>query len=56
MIWGVGGLSVMGEKMTYGEFTAFLGYIGMIFGPIQFFTNFASTVTNTRAAAVRAAG
>ena len=53
MIWGVGGLSVMGEKMTYGEFTAFLGYIGMIFGPIQFFTNFASAVTNTRAAAER---
>ena len=46
-IWGVGGLSVMGGDMTYGEFTTYLGYIGMIFGPLQFFTNFTNMLTDT---------
>lgn len=46
-IWGVGGLQVMGNKMTYGEFTAYLGYVGMIFGPLNFFTNFTNLFTDT---------
>ncbi len=46
-IWGVGGISVMGGDMTYGEFTTYLGYIGMIFGPLQFFTNFTNMLTDT---------
>ncbi len=47
MIWGFGGLSVMGESMTYGEFTTYLGYIGMIFSPLQFFSTFTNLVTDT---------
>ncbi|MGN1346123.1 MAG: ABC transporter ATP-binding protein [Eubacteriales bacterium] len=46
-IWGYGGLLVMGEHMTYGEFTTYLGYIGMIFGPLQFFSTFTNIVTDT---------
>ena len=52
-IWGFGGISVMGESMTYGEFSAYLGYIGMIFGPLQFFTNFTNMLTDTINAAQR---
>lgn len=53
MIWGFGGLQVMGEHMTYGEFTTYLGYIGMIFGPLQFFSTFTNLVTDTINAAQR---
>ncbi len=53
MIWGFGGLSVMGEEMTYGEFTTYLGYIGMIFGPLQFFSTFTNLITDTINAAQR---
>lgn len=53
MIWGFGGLSVMGEEMSYGEFTTYLGYIGMIFGPLQFFSTFTNLITDTINAAQR---
>ena len=46
-IWGFGGITVMGGEMTYGELTTYLGYIGMIFGPLQFFTNFVNMATDT---------
>ncbi len=52
-IWGVGGLDVMGNRMTYGEFTAYLSYVGMIFGPIQFFATFTSEFTTVRSSMVR---
>ena len=45
-IWGIGGIQVMGQEMTYGQFTTFFGYIGMIFGPLNFFSNFTSMVTD----------
>lgn len=45
-IWGFGGLQVMGEHMTYGEFSTYLGYIGMIFGPLQFFSQFTNQITD----------
>lgn len=52
-IWGFGGLSVMGMDMTYGDFTTYLGYIGMIFGPLQFFSTFTNQITDTINAAQR---
>ncbi len=52
-IWGFGGLTVMGGYMTYGEFTTYLGFIGMIFGPLNFFTNFTNMLTDTMNSAVR---
>ena len=32
--------------MTYGECTTYFGYLGMIFGPLNFFTNFANLMTD----------
>jgi len=46
-IWGFGGIEVMGSRMTYGELTTYLGYIGMIFGPLNFFTTFTNLLTDT---------
>lgn len=53
VIWGFGGLEVMDKHMTYGEFATYLGYIGMIFGPLNFFTNFTNMVTDTANCAQR---
>lgn len=52
-IWGFGGINVMGGHMTYGEFSTYLLYLGMIFGPLNFFTNFTNMLTDTINAAQR---
>ena len=52
-IWGFGGILVMNKTMTYGDFATYLGYIGMIFGPLNFFTNFMNLVTETANCAQR---
>ncbi|MBR6807424.1 MAG: ABC transporter ATP-binding protein [Clostridia bacterium] len=52
-IWGFGGILVMGGSMTYGELTAYLGYLSMIFAPIEFFSNFTNMVTDTMNSAQR---
>lgn len=52
-IWGFGGIEVMNKHMTYGELTTYLGYIGMIFGPLNFFSNFTNQFTETANSAVR---
>ena len=52
-IWGFGGFMVMDNFMTYGEFATYLGYVGMIFGPLNFFTNFTNMLTETINSAVR---
>ena len=52
-MWGFAGFEVMGERMTYGQLTTYMGYIGLIFGPLNFFTNFANMVTDTMNSAVR---
>lgn len=52
-IWGFGGIQVMDEYMTYGQFATYLGYVGMIFGPLNFFTNFTNMLTDTINSAVR---
>ena len=43
----------MGERMTYGDLVVYMGYTGMIFGPLSFFTNFTNMVTDTLNSAVR---
>lgn len=45
-IWGFGGIEVMNSNMTYGELTMYLGYVGMIFAPLEFFTNFTNILTD----------
>lgn len=52
-MWGFAGFEVMGDHMTYGELTVYMGYTGMIFGPLHFFTNFTNMVTDTMNSAVR---
>lgn len=46
-IWGFGGFNVMGKVMTYGQLTTYLGYLGMIFGPLNFFSTFTNLITDT---------
>ena len=53
VIWGFGGVKVINLEMTYGELTAYLGYLGMIFGPLNFFTNFTNLITDTMNSATR---
>lgn len=52
-IWGFGGVEVMNQHMTYGELTTYLGYIGMIFGPLNFFSTFTNLMTDTMNSAIR---
>ena len=52
-MWGFAGFEVMGERMTYGDLLVYMGYTGMIFGPLNFFTNFTNMVTDTMNSAVR---
>ncbi len=52
-MWGFAGIEVMGKTMTYGQLSVYMGYTGMIFGPLGFFTNFTNMVTDTMNSAVR---
>ena len=52
-MWGFAGFEVMGERMTYGELSTYMGYTGLIFGPLNFFTNFTNMVTDTMNSAER---
>lgn len=52
-MWGFAGFEVIGERMTYGELTTYMGYTGLIFGPLNFFTNFTNMVTDTMNSAER---
>jgi len=38
MVWGYGGLQVAKGIMTFGTLITFTGYIGMIYGPLEFMT------------------
>ena len=56
-VWGPGGLMVIrglfGKTMTYGQLTTYIGYTGLIFSPLSFFTNFTNQVTDVMNCAVR---
>ncbi|MBQ9780127.1 MAG: ABC transporter ATP-binding protein [Clostridia bacterium] len=52
-MWGFAGFEVIGERMTYGELSTYMGYTGLIFGPLNFFTNFTNMVTDTMNSAER---
>ncbi len=52
-MWGFAGFEVMGERMSYGDLMVYMGYTGMIFGPLSFFTNFTNMITDTMNSAVR---
>lgn len=52
-IWGVGGMMVINQEMTYGQFGAYFAYLGMIFGPLHFFTDFTNQLTQAMNSAQR---
>ncbi len=43
-VFGIGGGLVMNGGISYGELTTYLGYIGMVFAPLQFFSTYANRV------------
>ncbi|MFA5562388.1 MAG: ABC transporter ATP-binding protein [Eubacteriales bacterium] len=53
LLWGVGGVEVMGGRMTYGELTAFISYAAMLMAPLNFFSNFTNLLTRTLNSAAR---
>lgn len=52
-VFGLGGNLVMGGTLTYGEFSTYLGYIGMVFAPLQFFSTYMDLVGSTAESARR---
>ncbi len=52
-IWGVGGIFVMEGGLTYGEFSTYLGYVGMVFSPLHLFSSYAMLVGETAESAAR---
>ncbi len=52
-VFGLGGSLVMGGSLTYGQFSTYLGYIGMVFAPLQFFSTYTSLVGSTAESARR---
>ena len=53
MVWGVGGLQVIGKQMSYGDLTMFVSYMGMVFAPLNFFSQFTNMLTDTLNSAQR---
>ena len=53
VIWGFGGMSVMNHNMNFGELMTFIGYLGMIYGPLEFFANLTEQLTDTANSAER---
>lgn len=39
IVWGYGGLQVVGGGMTFGTLMTFTGYIMMLYGPLEFMTH-----------------
>ena len=52
-VFGLGGNLVMGGTLTYGQFSTYLGYIGMVFAPLQFFSTYTNLVGSTAESARR---
>lgn len=52
-VFGLGGNLVMGGALSYGEFSTYLGYIGMVFAPLQFFSTYTNLVGSTAECARR---
>lgn len=54
-IWGFGGYLVIGGSLTYGEFCTYLGYVGMVFAPLNFFSGYLLLIGQTSESAARIA-
>lgn len=52
-IWGIGGYYVIDGVLTYGDFATYLGYVGMVFAPLEFYNTFTMTVGTASESASR---
>jgi len=53
IVWYIGGRSVLGGDMTMGMLMSFIAYLGMFYGPLQFFTRIIDYLTRSLTAAER---
>ncbi|WBL14653.1 ABC transporter ATP-binding protein [Sutcliffiella sp. NC1] len=53
LVWYFGGQSVMGNEITLGTLMALIAYLGMLFGPLQWFSQAISWMSSAFAAADR---
>ncbi len=53
LVWYFGGEQVVHQKIPLGTLIAFIAYIGMLLGPLQWFSQLINWVTNAMAAADR---
>lgn len=53
LIWGFGGALVINKFMSLGELLTYTSYIGMIFGPLQFFSTLTNQITEITNSAQR---
>ena len=53
IVWFVGGQQVIGHHMTMGTLMAFLAYLAMFYGPLQFLTRVADWMARSLASAQR---
>ncbi len=53
IVWYVGGRQVVGGQMTLGTLMAFIQYLGMFYGPLQFLTRFSNWMARALAGAER---
>ncbi|HBM80698.1 MAG TPA: ABC transporter, partial [Clostridiaceae bacterium] len=53
LVWGVGGYQVVKGELTFGTLVSFIGYIGMIYGPLQFMTQIVDWWSNCMNSAQR---
>lgn len=53
LIWAFGGWMVMQGEITFGKIMTFVGYIYMLYGPLQFMNNIVSWWSNCMSAAQR---
>ncbi len=53
MVWGIGGFQVIGGKLTFGELMSFVGYLSLLYGPVNFMVKTFDWFTNCMNSAQR---
>jgi len=53
LTWYFGGRAILNEELTLGQLMAFISYIWMLYGPLQFFSNVNNFLTRAFAGAER---
>ncbi len=53
MVWGIGGVQVINDKLTFGELMSFVGYLSLLYGPVNFMVKTFDWFTNCMNSAQR---